>query len=135
MLPPLAEHVVRWRANSATFDAARFDREAEILLRHAPPMAWRAVLAMHALGKDDRAFAWLARSPKRGATYQWSILFASEVAPLRRDPRLFAAMAELGLVDLWLARGRWPDFCSEPGLRYDCRSEAARMGKARRNAA
>ena len=44
---------------------------------------------------------------------------------MRRDPRFFAAMARLGLVEMWLERGRWPDFYSEPGLRYDCKAEAA----------
>ncbi|MDP3673612.1 MAG: hypothetical protein Q8R44_00710 [Novosphingobium sp.] len=68
-------------------------------------------------------------APRRQAHNQSSLLFWPEVAPLRRDPRFFQALAELGLVDLWHARNQWPDFCSEPGLRYDCRTEAARIAR------
>jgi hypothetical protein len=30
----------------------------------------------------------------------------------------------MGLVDYWIESGRWPDFCSEPDLPYDCRAAA-----------
>jgi hypothetical protein len=38
-------------------------------------------------------------------------------------------MARLGLVDYWRASGHWPDFCSEPGLPYDCKAEATKLAK------
>lgn len=84
------------------------------------------------MGQTERALAWLARAPKRDAAAQWPLLYWPEAAPLRRDPRFLAAMAELGLVDLWRARGQWPDFCAEPGLRYSCKAEAARLVRAAR---
>jgi hypothetical protein len=31
------------------------------------------------------------------------------------------------LVDYWQSTGKWPDFCFEPGLPYDCKVEAARL--------
>jgi hypothetical protein len=37
-------------------------------------------------------------------------------------------MADLGLVSWWVKRRQWPDFCSEPGLKYDCAAEAAKLG-------
>jgi DNA-binding winged helix-turn-helix (wHTH) protein/tetratricopeptide (TPR) repeat protein/TolB-like protein len=46
---------------------------------------------------------------------------------LRRDPRFIALAAKLGLVDYWRASGKWPDFCADPGLPYDCKTEAARL--------
>jgi hypothetical protein len=36
-------------------------------------------------------------------------------------------MKKLGLVDYWRTSGHWPDFCSEPGLPYDCKVEAAKF--------
>ena len=36
-------------------------------------------------------------------------------------------MAKLGLVDYWRATGKWPDFCGEPGLSYDWKTEAAKV--------
>ena len=132
MVPPLARQVLRWRADPAGFAASSMDREADAKFADEPNIAWHIVRAMHLTGRDERAFAWLERAPRQGAMFQWSVLFAPESAGLRRDPRFFKAMAELGLVDLWGKLGRWPDFCAEPGLRYDCRTEAARLGKATR---
>jgi hypothetical protein len=53
-------------------------------------------------------------------------LFTPATAPLRRDRRFMAAAAKLGLVDYWRSTGKWPDFCADPELPYDCKAEAAR---------
>ena len=34
---------------------------------------------------------------------------------------------DLGLVDYWRRSDKWPEFCAEPGLPYDCKVEAARV--------
>jgi class 3 adenylate cyclase/tetratricopeptide (TPR) repeat protein len=55
-----------------------------------------------------------------------STLFTPLMAPMRQDPRFVALAAKLGLVGYWKASGRWPDFCSEPGLPYACADEASK---------
>lgn len=126
-LPPLLRTELRWRVDPTSLDRASLDREAEKLFRQHPPSAWVIAAAMNRMGERERAFAWLARAPRREAQNQWSVLFWPDAAPLRRDLRFFKAMAELGLVDLWRKRGKWPDFCYEPGLRYSCAREAERL--------
>ncbi len=126
-MPPLMQAVVRWRAEQASLDHATLDRQAEAWFQSGQSSAWAIAAAMSLLGERERAFAWLARAPRKGAMKQWSVLFTPPHAALRRDRRFFAAMAELGLVEVWRKRNQWPDFCSEPGLAYDCRREAARM--------
>src|SRR3546814_9756304 len=74
-----------------------------------------------------KALAWLARAPVRKTDGQWSLLYWPSVAPLRRDPLFFSKMARIGLVDFWRRYDRWPDFCREPGLRYDCKGETERL--------
>lgn len=94
---------------------------------HFPPSAYQLAAHFTRMGDMTKAFAWLDRAPVRGTDGQWSLLYWPSVAPLRRDPRFFAKMARLGLVDYWRRHNRWPDFCRDPGLRYDCRREAARL--------
>jgi hypothetical protein len=36
----------------------------------------------------------------------------------------------LGLVAYWRTSGKWPEYCSQPSLPYDCKTEAARTGAA-----
>ena len=50
---------------------------------------------------------------------------------MRRDARFMPLAANVGLVAAWEKTGKWPDFCSEPGLPYDCRKEADRIAAAK----
>ena len=126
-LPPLLRSGLRWNAGADDLDPAVLDREAESEFAQDPLRAWHIAAAFNRIGDSDRALKWLERAPKREAAYQWGVLFWPNATAMRRDPRFFKAMAELGLVADWRARGKWPDFCSDPKLRYDCRTSAARL--------
>ncbi len=54
-------------------------------------------------------------------------LFLPMTAALRSDSRFIPLARKLGLVAYWRATGKWPDFCNEPGLPYDCRGEATKV--------
>ncbi|QGN54141.1 winged helix-turn-helix domain-containing protein [Novosphingobium sp. Gsoil 351] len=126
-LSPLLRREMRWRFDPASRNLASLEQEAESAFAADPTNAWENAATFAHLGLLDAAFAWMARARRSERDYQWSLLFRPESAALRRDPRFFAAMARIGLADVWRARGQWPDFCSEPGLRYDCRTETARI--------
>jgi tetratricopeptide (TPR) repeat protein len=61
---------------------------------------------------------------RQGLTMTRKFLFRSSAAGMRRDPRFMPLAAKVGLVDYWEKSGKWPDFCAEPGLPYDCRAAA-----------
>jgi adenylate cyclase len=46
---------------------------------------------------------------------------------VRRDPRFMDLIRETGLIQYWRETGRWPDFCSERDLPYNCEQQAARV--------
>jgi TolB-like protein len=54
-------------------------------------------------------------------------LFGIQTIAMRRDRRFMQLAQRIGLVDYWRSTGHWPDFCSDPGLPYDCKVEAARL--------
>ena len=54
------------------------------------------------------------------------VLFRPAMRDVWRDPRAIAAAAHLGLLKYWKASGRWPDFCEDPSLPYNCKAEAAK---------
>ncbi|MGH6696649.1 BTAD domain-containing putative transcriptional regulator [Sphingopyxis sp.] len=103
------------------------DTAAEAEFARYPSTAYAMAAHFTRLGDLPKALSWLARAPIRKTDGQWSLLYWPSVAPLRRDPRFFAKLARIGLVDFWRRYDRWPDFCDEPGLRYDCKSEAERL--------
>lgn len=55
------------------------------------------------------------------------MLFGTQTTAMRRDPRFMQLAQRLGLTDYWRATDHWPDFCSEPGLAYDCKAVAAKL--------
>jgi len=85
------------------------------------------------LGDTDGAFAiankQLDRVVLEGYGPGLPYLFVSQTAALRREARFMALAARIGLTDYWRATGNWPDFCAQPGLPYDCKTEAARLAR------
>lgn len=88
-----------------------------------------AIRYLALLGFDDDAFSVAQRDLRVDSSEDDSsqFLFGPETDSLRRDPRFMTLAARYGLVDYWRRSGHWPDFCSEPGLPYDCREVAAKV--------
>lgn len=59
------------------------------------------------------------------------MLFRPTLRKFRSDPRFMRVAAHLGLLAHWQNSGKWPDFCSEPDVTYDCKAEAAKIARAR----
>lgn len=114
-----------FRQNPALRDAIL---TAELDILSSPHAAYRLAVLYERDGSRQAALEWLARAPVKDARQEWSLLFWPNAAGLRTEPAFFRKMADLGLVRWWVARGQWPDFCVEPGLKYDCASEAAKLG-------
>jgi hypothetical protein len=84
---------------------------------------------LEAFGRDDEVYQMLMSVPaKRVDQFTLQTLFRPTLKTLRKNPRFLKVAQHFGLVDYWRDSGKWPDFCNEPGLPYDCRKEAARLG-------
>jgi DNA-binding SARP family transcriptional activator len=80
------------------------------------------------LGRLDDAFALAMRDPGPMATpYDEWMSFRNYMAPFRADPRFMPLAYRQGLVDIWTKTGKWPDFCVEKTVPYDCTVEARRL--------
>jgi len=95
-------------------------RSGDVPLQHA-------LLMLAALEAHDDAYV-LARTAfiddQNGGQ---QILFAPQTRALRRDARFMPLMRDLGLLRHWRLSGRWPDFCRDPSLPYQCETEARRL--------
>jgi tetratricopeptide (TPR) repeat protein len=85
-------------------------------------------LAMAGVHQDDELFDTLTHwfkpdeLPLIAATY-----FRPELHEFRKEPRFFIILKRAGLVDYWQKSGKWPDFCFETDMPYDCKKEAAKL--------
>jgi hypothetical protein len=94
----------------------------------------RVVYAAH-LGLVDDAYraADAARLGPAGTSddimgpdgYRTALLFQASMPELRNDLRFPRLCARLGLVEFWMATGKWPDCAAE--LPYDFKLECARV--------
>jgi TolB-like protein/Tfp pilus assembly protein PilF len=118
-------------ARQAALDAARTE----------PALDYQArIYLLSRLGDIDGAFRIADQAFTPEALAQPAIFFFNgnhgigflwgpATLAMRRDIRFMALANRLGLVDYWRTTGHWPDYCSEPGLPYDCKAEAAKLAK------
>jgi hypothetical protein len=58
--------------------------------------------------------------------YRTGLLFHAGMPELRNDPRFVPLCARLGLVDFWLATGKWPDCVDDVPYDFKAECEKAR---------
>lgn len=82
-------------------------------------------------GREDEAYELIMgwqRTDQAGA--MTGMLFRPTMKKFRSDPRFIRVADHLGLVPHWRSSGKWPDFCSEPDLGYDCKAEVTKLAAA-----
>ena len=72
------------------------------------------------------AFATTSQVPIIDPEFLWK----PESLALRRDPRFIALAAKFRVADFWRTTQTWPDYCSSPGLRYNCRARTSALGQS-----
>lgn len=70
------------------------------------------------------ALSWPNQQDLETGTETW---FRPALHEFRRDPRFMQLAARTPLLRYWRTTGKWPDFCDEPGLPYNCEKEAAKL--------
>lgn len=100
---------------------------ARELNRRVPFYVTGLATTLATFGKTDEALAVLLKFDAPAyAGYQSEPLFRPTMREVRRDPRFMQAMSKMTLLAYWKKSGKWPDFCSDPDLPYDCRKEGAK---------
>jgi tetratricopeptide (TPR) repeat protein len=92
-----------------------------------------AVLALVQLNARNEALEVLKRTSMSPAVMirgRTEFMVNPAMAALGTDPRYWAVARRFGLVRYWTETHTWPDFCSKPGLPYDCKAQAARAMRA-----
>lgn len=78
-------------------------------------------------GRDEELYSTLAGYKGDLADAGFDVFFRPTFKKFREDPRFVQLAHRAGLVDYWRKSGKWPDFCFEPDLPYDCKAEAAKL--------
>ncbi|MCL6697630.1 hypothetical protein LZ496_02370 [Sphingomonas sp. NSE70-1] len=87
-----------------------------------------AIQALAEFDRTDDVYRWFDRAPVSTLARQSYLFFRPAFADVWRDPRFMSVAKRNGLLNYWQKSGKWPDFCYDPKLPYDCRKEAAKLG-------
>jgi tetratricopeptide (TPR) repeat protein len=138
--PAVARAIEREGYNSTIYYEARADPSPANIARlkagidefrpkpvDSAQVGW-AIQGLGQFGLVEDVYYWLARLPTDEVADISYILFRPALASARRDGRFMPLAKRVGLVAYWQSSGKWPDFCKEPDLPYDCKKEAAKLG-------
>jgi tetratricopeptide (TPR) repeat protein len=96
-----------------------------------PIHLWLYVQVLSTFDRDDDLRNLLMTAPLdqvRSVTY---VTFGPWASEFWRDPRSLAYARRVGLIQYWRSSGKWPDFCFETNLPYDCSEEAEKLVQKR----
>lgn len=85
-----------------------------------------ATQALAEVGQTDAVFKWIDRMPTPVLARQSYLFFRPAFGGVQHDPRFMQFAKRIGLIDYWRSSSMWPDFCKDPNLPYDCKTEAAK---------
>jgi tetratricopeptide (TPR) repeat protein len=109
----------------AKFLNARRDKFGE---RAGPQRLSYYVLAMGAFHRNDEVFDTLMHWDKQEELALVApAYFRPELHEFRKEARFMQVMKRAGLLDYWRSSGKWPDFCFDADMPYDCKTEAAKL--------
>lgn len=139
--PRIALQIVRSEGISPEFEqflVARIDPTPENIERAINDVRQRGISSGKSIndmsqllaqfGREDEIYDLIMgwKRPDQAGTMT-GMLFRPTLRKFRSDPRFIKVAAHLGLVAHWRNSAKWPDFCSEPDLPYDCKAEAAKI--------
>ena len=79
-------------------------------------------------GREEELYSRLLHWPKLDRVAKGSaVFFRPALRKFRHDPRFMLLAKHWGLLDYWRSTGKWPEFCFDADLPYDCKAEAAKV--------
>ena len=79
------------------------------------------------LFRSEEVYATLARFTRPLPQDNLYVYFTPWLKPFRADPRFMLFASQVGFTNYWVKSGKWPDFCFEADLPYDCKGEVAKL--------
>lgn len=101
--------------------------DAKAKIGRTPRSVGALVQTLAEFGREDEIFQILETSRDKGMIDSIDAFFRPAFRRFRQNPRFIRVAERFGLIAYWVESGKWPDFCFEPGLPYDCKAEAAKL--------
>lgn len=125
-MSPFVGSFLTARANPTPANIEFALRDARALYARTPIAISHLAQVLGAFHREEELFAILLNWQYPDKVDQVTdVLFRPALNTFRHDPRFIRVAARLGLLQYWQSSGKWPDFCFDADLPYDCKNVAA----------
>jgi tetratricopeptide (TPR) repeat protein len=119
---PLHGSFLEARANPTPANVEKALHDARSYFSNSPVAIVQLSQALVAFGREDELFAVLLDGRQPYDEHDLlGVMFRPTFRKFHHDPRTMRVAARLGLLDYWRNSGKWPDFCFDPDLPYNCK--------------
>ena len=125
-----SESFLEARADPSKESVDRAIADARAKVDRNPQAMGSLIQVLAEFGREDEIYP-LIEQQGRDAIGESYLLFRPAFHRFRQNPRFMTIAKQLGLLQYWTRTGRWPDFCFEPDLPYDCKKVAAEIARSR----
>lgn len=116
------------RIDPTPANVARAIENAQASYRRNPALhVWLYVEVLSTFNRYDDALSLLMSTPIDQARSVTGVTFAPWPTKFWHHPQSLAYAQRVGLLRFWRSSGKWPDFCFDPDLPFDCKKEAAKL--------
>jgi tetratricopeptide (TPR) repeat protein len=122
-----AESFLQARIDPTPENIERAINNARSIYERYPGTFQSLVQTLSIFNREPDLLSLLMRVPLEDAISVTDVMFRPAAREFWRDPRSLSYANRAGLLQYWRTSGKWPDFCFEPGLPYDCKKEAAKL--------
>ncbi|HEX8841649.1 MAG TPA: hypothetical protein VF757_05045 [Sphingomicrobium sp.] len=118
------ESFLQARADPSKENVDRAIADARAQVGRKPNAIGSLIQVLAEFGREDEIYA-LIEQEGRDAIGESYLLFRPAFHRFRQNRRFMTIAKQIGLLQYWTRTGRWPDFCFESDLPYDCKKVAA----------
>ena len=122
-----AKNFVEARLNPTPANVSRAIKDARAAYAEDYANLHHLVQTLSILNREDELLQILMSVPIRDAAFVTDVTFRPSAREFWHDPRALAYAKRVGLLQYWQTSGKWPDFCDDTDLSYNCKKEAAKL--------
>jgi hypothetical protein len=122
-----AENFLKARLSHKRADIQRAIEDARTHYQRDHADLQHLVQTLSILNREGELLPLLMSVPRDEAVYVTDVTFRPAARRFWRNPESLGYAKRVGLLQYWQSSGKWPDFCGEIDLPYDCKQEAAKL--------
>jgi tetratricopeptide (TPR) repeat protein len=122
-----AENFIKARLSRKPEDIEYAIKDARAAYEREPDTFQHLVQTLSIFDREDELLRLLMSVPMKDAIWVTDVTFRPAAKEFWHNPKSLEYANRVGLLQYWRSSGKWPDFCHDTSLPYNCKGEAAKL--------